>query len=610
MSHTVAVEGGGTHTRVAIYDPLGARMGTVSGGPSNPAAYGVQQSARVITRLIQGLMRECPVDVRRLVLGVAGAGERVTREQLARRLIQALSVDEVIVTDDLRPLLVANAPEHPAVLVIAGTGSSVLTKESSGAMRMFGGRGRILSDEGSAYDLAVAAMRAVSAMLDGIGPVTRLHDAVVSELSVHDFRAVVQWVERANKQEIAALAKVVISCADEGDDVACACVEAGATELAALVASACACIALPLERLIFYSGGQFDHNALFRAHVERMLVRFGAHSPLLAPQVIGPDAVHAFGMLARLHDAGTTRLTRSELNAPATLATTERVPTDTPPLDALTPEGLVQAMNHADTQVVDALGMATAAIAQTVECAAKTITSGGRIIYVGAGTSGRLGVLDASECVPTFGVSPEKVVGIIAGGERALRHPVEGAEDDREQGVRDLEAVGPSAKDLVIGIAASGTTPYTVAAVLHARSLGATTAFVFCNADAEPVCDFPVLLETGAEALPGSTRLKAGTATKLALNIISTGAFALSGYVYRGMMVGVLPTNVKLKRRATRMIAALAGVSEESAVQTLERADWRVPVALVMLKLGVAREEAIRVLEAENHQLRNILDHG
>jgi N-acetylmuramic acid 6-phosphate etherase len=256
------------------------------------------------------------------------------------------------------------------------------------------------------------------------------------------------------------------------------------------------------------------------------------------------------------------------------------------------------------------VGQCRAAITRAVEAAAESLCIGGRLIYIGAGTSGRIGVLDASECPPTFGVSPDVVVGIMAGGDTALRTGIEGAEDDREQAVRDLEAQAPDLgeRDTIVGIAASGSTPYTRAALDHARACGATTVLLSCNPVFPVAADIVIEALTGPEALPGSTRLKAGTATKVILNTISTGAMALSGRVYDGYMVCVQPTNDKLRVRAVGIVTAITGDTPEVCEARLRDADWHVLTAIVMTEKGLDAQAAAALLAKHNDHLRQALD--
>ena len=266
---------------------------------------------------------------------------------------------------------------------------------------------------------------------------------------------------------------------------------------------------------------------------------------------------------------------------------------------------LLTAMNAADAEVPAAVARALPSIENAVTAVVAALDEGGSLIYVGAGTSGRLGVLDAAECPPTFNTPPELVRAIIAGGDTALRRSVEGAEDNEEAGVRDLKATGVLSRDAVVGISASGRTPYVVAALTHARHIGAKTIGISCTPDSElsRAVEFPIELLVGAEIVAGSTRLRAGTATKLVLNMISTATMVKLGYTYGGLMVNVQPTNQKLLDRARRIISESTGVSLEHAAHLLEQANGSVPVAIVMARRHVARLEAESLLEASGGKI-------
>lgn len=266
---------------------------------------------------------------------------------------------------------------------------------------------------------------------------------------------------------------------------------------------------------------------------------------------------------------------------------------------------LLTAMNSADADVPSAVARELPGIENAVSAIVAALDDGGSLIYVGAGTSGRLGVLDAAECPPTFNTPPELVRAIIAGGDAALRRSIEGAEDNEEAGVRDLTATGLSPRDAVVGISASGRTPYVVAALTHARQIGAKTIGISCTPDSElsRAVEFPIEPLVGPEIVAGSTRLRAGTATKLVLNMISTATMIKLGYTYGGLMVNVQPTNQKLRDRARRIISETTGVSLEHAGRLLEQANGSVPVAIVMARRHVARPEAESLLEASGGKI-------
>ena len=284
---------------------------------------------------------------------------------------------------------------------------------------------------------------------------------------------------------------------------------------------------------------------------------------------------------------------------------TEAVYPDSRDIDALPTEQLLGVIHEADRTICDAVQLEIPRIAIAVDRIAALLAAGGRMFYIGAGTSGRLGVLDASECPPTFHSPPEMVQGIIAGGDVALRHAVERAEDQPEQGRADLEAKQLSAADAVVGIASSGRTPYVVGALTYARGLNAFTVALSAVPDSEigTIAHLSIATVTGPEVITGSTRMRAGTATKLVLNMISTGIMIRLGYVYGNLMVNVEPTNSKLEDRAQRIIAAATGVSREEAAALLVKAG-SVRAAIVMRKLGVSRQEAEEQVRRAKGRLR------
>jgi len=261
-------------------------------------------------------------------------------------------------------------------------------------------------------------------------------------------------------------------------------------------------------------------------------------------------------------------------------------------LDLLEAADLVRVMNEEDRRVPDAVAAALPSIAAVVDRASAALAADGRIVYVGAGTSGRLGVLDAAECPPTFGTDPSRVVALIAGGPEAVFRAREGAEDDRDAGAADLRALAPGPSDLVVGIAASGVTPYVHGALAAASEAGAATALVTAGDPAGAEVGTVVRLETGPEILAGSTRLKAGTATKMVLNMITTAAMVRIGKVHDNLMVDLRVGSAKLEDRAVRMVSRLAERPADEARALLESAEWEVKTAVVAGCLDVAAAEA------------------
>jgi len=289
---------------------------------------------------------------------------------------------------------------------------------------------------------------------------------------------------------------------------------------------------------------------------------------------------------------------------------TERRNPRTAGLDVATPLELVDLLNAEDRRVPDAVQAAREAIAALMERVAAALRAGGRLFYVGAGTSGRLGVLDASECPPTFGTPLGMVVGVIAGGPAALTRSQEGAEDDTAAGARAMDDHAVSARDVVVGIAASGTTPYVGAALRRARALGATAALVTCAdppEDLRDVCQHVVAMRVGPEAVTGSTRLKAGTATKLVLNTLTTGAMVLLGKTYGNLMVDLQALSAKLHDRGERIVMEVCGVDRERARQAIGAAEGGVKLAIVMVRRNVDAATARRLLEDAGGVIRRVI---
>ena len=289
---------------------------------------------------------------------------------------------------------------------------------------------------------------------------------------------------------------------------------------------------------------------------------------------------------------------------------TERRNPRTVSIDLASPLEIVDVIYTEDRAVPDAVNSQREQIAAAIAIAEASFRAGGRLFYVGAGTSGRLGVLDASECPPTFGVPPEMVQGIIAGGLAALTRAQEGAEDVVENGAKEVDSHGIGANDFLVGIAASGTTPYVHAAIRRASELGAKTAIVACSAvppDVLGVVDVAIVPITGPEVVTGSTRMKAGTATKLVLNMITTGAMIRLGKTYGNLMVDLRATNNKLKDRSERIVVEVCGVTRDEARALLETADKSVKTAIVMHKLGVDRAGALAALEKAGGVIRRAI---
>src|SRR5699024_2331543 len=298
-----------------------------------------------------------------------------------------------------------------------------------------------------------------------------------------------------------------------------------------------------------------------------------------------------------------------EMSVEINQLTTEKRNPNTLHLDQMSVGQVLELMNKEDQQVPEAIAEALGQIEAAVETIIQSLKAGGRLIYYGAVTSGRLGVLDAAECVPTFGVSPDLVVGLIAGGDKAMVEAVEGAEDSLTLAEEDFKKLNLNANDTVVGIAASGRTPYVIGGLQYAQSIGAKTVSIACNQQAK-ISDFaqiPIEVDCGPEVLTGSTRLKAGTAQKLILNMLSTVSMIGIGKVYQNLMVDVQATNEKLEERSKRIIMAATECSYEEAASYFEAANHKVKVAIVMILTNLNATEASRKINAANGFVNQVL---
>lgn len=291
------------------------------------------------------------------------------------------------------------------------------------------------------------------------------------------------------------------------------------------------------------------------------------------------------------------------------IATEQRNP-NTMNIDTLSTLDMVKLINQEDHRVAEAVGLVTDKIAQAVDVIAQHLSSGGRLIYCGAGTSGRLGILDAVECPPTYSTEPEMVQALMAGGYGAIFKAVEGAEDSRELGAEDMKQIHFCQKDVLVGIAASGRTPYVLGCMAYAKELGAATISVTCcpGSELDQFADIGIAPSPGPEVVTGSTRMKSGTAQKMVLNMLSTGAMIKLGKVYGNLMVDVKPSNEKLVRRCVTIVCSAAECSEAEAVEALEKCGYRPKVAIVMILRGVDAESACRMLDDAQGRIARVLE--
>ncbi len=605
MGYILAFDGGGSRTRAGLYDKDGGFLAEIECGPSNPVEVGLHESVRTIVEAANALLHDKPGLVGTVCAGIAGATAGAFAEPIARLLVRELNADTAIVGNDLAPLAAANLGNGAGVLVIAGTGSSVIAQDAGGNRLVIGGRGTVIGDDGSAYQIAVQGLREAAMSFDTDGRVSPLGQALIRGAGVQAFDEIARWSLTASKRDLAQLARYVTRSAQEGDAAGMHVVEDQAKRLASLTASAVRRFELKPADTVFVHGGLFEECRLFSDAFTRTLRELVPGASPRPPMIRGHRAAMLLAR-ARAVPFGAVTVTRATAG--------DGIPTEdhlrhSPPLDDLTAIEIARAMSREEAAAANAVALAAPQVALIIEAAGKSLRSGGRIVYVGAGTSGRLGVLDASECPPTFGTDPGCVVALIAGGERAIRNGVEHAEDDVKQAIKDLASLDPplAPADIVIGITASGTTPYVRTALAEAHRAGATPALVCCNPACRDVVPLTVALDTGPEILSGSTRLKAGTATKSVLNQISTGAMSLSGRIYKGRMVGMKPVNAKLRQRAIGIVEELAGVPADRAASLLSEAGDSISAAILMARRDLSAGQAGERLRAHGGALREAL---
>ena len=567
MKRVLGIEGGGTKTEWLYADANGS-----------PLRSGVLPGANlrlVSDAFLEEMFRILPADPTQVGVFLAGCATAGDRQRLRACGERVWPRAELVVGSDRDSGFAAAFGDGDGVTVIAGTGSAI-TGRREGHYEKAGGWGQLLGDIGSGYHLAVQALRHVLWAYDLTRRVTQPGEDILCALALNRLEELVSWAAEADKMSVAKLAPVVFQAAAQGDAEMAAILEGGAS---ALADGACATIArLGFEEPpeIKLQGGLFVNHP---EYAERFFRRFSETFPNARVSVCTESgAAGSVWLATRGFSVSQPMETEIDLTEMA-LALTEQSNPRSSGLDKMETPAIVDLFISEESRVPEALAAARMLLVAAIELVTDALRKGGRLIYVGAGTSGRLGVLDASEVPPTFGTDPELVQAIMAGGVGALYRSVEGAEDQREAGALAVLERGARPGDVVCGITASGRTPFTLGALCQARTIGARTILLACNparrSDGVP-WDVEIDLATGPELLAGSTRLKAGTATKCALNILSTAVMVRLGKVRGNLMAGVAVTNSKLRDRAIRLVSALAGLSRAEAESLLEANNWEV----------------------------------
>jgi Predicted sugar phosphate isomerase len=523
---------------------------------------------------LRALLNALPRDVTHVGVFLAGCATEKDRATL-QSLVASLWPGTVVATgSDRESSFAAAFGSGDGIAVIAGTGSAVTGRRGAVEDRA-GGWGHLLGDSGGGYDLAIHALRNILFAFDTARRISPFAQDVLRTLGLNSLRDLTLWAQAAQKNDLARLTPLVFAHAGENARI----LQDGAEALARLTAAVAGRLKMetPTVRLM---GGLFTRQPRYGELFHRALV---AKIPGARTEVCAPPATLGAVRLA-LGAMGVEALPAKSSFEPTLLeAPTEQPNPRSAHLTSLPTRELVELFVREERFVEEALAAVADPLAQAVELTAAALSAGGRLFYVGAGSSGRLGVLDASEMPPTFGVQPGLVQALIAGGAPAIQQSVEGAEDDADGGALAVHERGVGARDVVCGITASGRTPFVRGALEAARRLGAATLLITCNPrrkKGDLTATVEIDLPTGPELITGSTRLKAGTATKVALNILSSCTMISLGRVEGNFMSCLQPTNEKLRQRAARYVATRLAVSEEEARQRLEWSNWNIAETL------------------------------
>jgi N-acetylmuramic acid 6-phosphate etherase len=570
----LGVEGGGTKTSWVLVESEGASFALLEQGRLPPSNFRL-----VSPDGLRAIFQQMPREAERVGMFLAGCATEDDRSQLTKLGQEIWPQAKIVAGSDRDSGLAAALGRGDGIAVNAGTGASVTGRRGE-RVEKAGGWGHILGDAGGGYSLALQALRLILREYDLHRGEAQFTATILRTLSLNSRDELVRWAQVADKNEVAGLAPVVMECAMKGDDIAMRIVEEGAGVLSEYTAAVATRLGLLAPKVILL-GGLFQRDGVY-VHAFKRKLKKNLSDARVAMSEQSPELGAAW---LAAHPDDHCPVTVSARQAPSESlagAITEQRNPRSENLETLSAQQLVELFVAEEGTVQEALRKEAASLARAIEMATKSLRAKGRLFYVGAGTSGRLGVLDASEIPPTFGASPELVQGIMAGGVTALSRSVEGAEDDRGSGALAIDERGVTDRDVVCGITASGRAPFVLGALAEAKKRGAQTILLSCN-PAPPrslACDLEIDLATGPELLTGSTRLKAGTATKIALNIISTGAMIGLGKVRGNLMIDVHVSNAKLRDRAIRLVAELAKCDEAQAAERLEAHGWNVRAAL------------------------------
>ena len=571
----LGVEGGGTKTAWVLVERAGNDFEVLNEGHLPPANFRLATTDR-----LRAILRELPQEANRVGVFLAGCGTPEDRQSLSRLSAEVWPNAKIIVGSDRDSGLAAALGHSDGIVVNAGSGSSVTGRRAE-RVENAGGWGHILGDAGGGYFLSIQALRLILREYDLRRGEVQFAARILRALSLNNLDELVRWAQTADKPDIAMLTPVVFQAAAEGDTRVMEIIEEGARVLCEYAEAVATRLHLLAPKVVLI-GGLFQRDSIY-THAFRRRLKKNLPDARVAASERAPEMGAAW-LAAEMDEwpAVQSKPAGETIDSLA-VALTEQQNPRSENLQKMNARELVKLFVDEEKQVDQALREANDDIARAIELVADSLGKGGRLFYVGAGTSGRLGVLDASEIPPTFGAPVDLVQGIIAGGAVALHRSVEGAEDEGGAGAFALQDRGVKSGDVVIGITASGRTPFVTGALDRAKSLGAKAILLSCNpkvAGAAPAADLAIHLAVGPEILTGSTRLKAGTATKVALNIISTGAMVALGKVRGNLMVDLHASSEKLRDRAVRMLAQIGQCDQSSARAQLEANNWNLREAI------------------------------
>ncbi len=564
----LGVEGGGTKTGWVLVERDDKELRILAQGKLTPSNFRLETPDR-----LRAIFRELPREIDRAGIFLAGCGTSEDRQSLLRLCAEIWPNAKILTGSDRESGLAAALEHSDGIVVSAGSGSSV-TGRRGDKIENAGGWGHILGDTGGGYFLSIQALRLILREYDLHRGEMQFTAKILRALSLNNLDELVRWAQTADKMEIAMLTPVVFEAAASGDARVMEIIEKGAQVLSEYTEAVASRLHLLAPKVVLL-GGLFQRDSIY-THAFRRRLKKNLPDARVATAERAPELGAAW-LAAEISDHVTfqSKLPEDEIDNLAAALTEQRNPRSEN-LEKLNSRELVELFVEEERFVQDALRGAIVDLARAIEIVSESLRNGGRLFYVGAGSSGRIGVLDASEIPPTFGASPELVQGLIAGGATAIHRSVEGAEDEKGAGAVAIDQRGVKSVDVVIGITASGRTPYVLGALARAKSIDAKTVLLTCNpANLQTgIADLVINLAVGPEIVTGSTRLKAGTATKIALNIISTGAMVGLGKVHGNLMIDLHASNSKLRDRATRLVAQLSESDYDSARQQLEANDW------------------------------------